>query len=52
VPAILISGEPNLLRMAAVAESGLPVLRKPVSGAALLLELRRLLADAAEGSAN
>lgn len=47
VPAILISGEPDLPRMAAVAESGLPVLRKPVSGAALLLELRRLLADAA-----
>jgi signal transduction histidine kinase len=52
VPAILISGEPNLLRMAAVAESGLPVLRKPVSGAALLLELHRLLADPAENSAN
>ncbi|HWS13985.1 MAG TPA: ATP-binding protein [Rhodocyclaceae bacterium] len=43
VPAILISGEPSLLQLPDVAESRLPVLRKPVRGAALLLEIRRLL---------
>ena len=43
VPAILISGEPNLLQLPDVAYSRLPVLRKPARGAALLLEMRRLL---------